>query len=249
MSLNFALIETLRVITAILCFFIAARLGKRKLANKTDQLAWLAFRVWWWGLGVTTLISLLNVVLPVLGVSSLAVYVSLAQLNILVICVALWGLLFYLVYLFTGKRNLAWPIAIFYLLVFILLVAYVVWLQPVGLAFGEGRATVEYEKELSPAYALALISVILLPQLVAGLAYFTFYFRVRERAQKYRVLLVSISIFVWFGSPLLATMLKLNDLSWWPLASRLITLLAALAIFWAYYPPMFIQKRLHVEPI
>jgi hypothetical protein len=249
MSENVLLSEGLRLLTVGLCFFIAAQLRSRKLTDSGDKLAWTAFRVWWWGLGATTLVSLLNVIFPVLGLSDLALYVVLAQINILLISIALWGLLFYLVYLYTGKRNLALPIAIFYSLFFILLVAYVLWLQPIGLTVEEGRAVVQYANEISPAYTLALILLILVPQLLAGLAYFTLYFRVRERAQKYRVLLVSISIFVWFGSPLLASMLSFNDLSWWPFASRLITLLSALVIYWAYYPPGFIQNRLGVQPI
>lgn len=249
MTSNLLLIEGLRVLTAGFCFFIAAKLGSRKLKDGGDQLAWTAFRVWWWGLGAITLISLLNVILPAIGLSILVVYIALAQLNILIICIALWGLLFYLTYLFTGKRNLAWPIAVFYILVFVFLVAYTVSLQPIGLTVEAGRATVDYANEVSPTYAFALILVILLPQLIAGLAYFTFYFRVRERAQKYRVLLVSISIFVWFGTPLLASLLSLDDLSWWPIASRMITLLAALVIYWAYYPPAFIQTRFSVQPI
>jgi hypothetical protein len=249
MNFNLFLIEGLRLLTALVCFFIAGHLGSRKLTDEDDRWAWTAFRVWWWGLGATTLISLLNAVLPVFGMSNLAVYVALAQLNILVICVALWGLLFYLVYLYTGKRNLAVPIAIFYLIVFVFLVAYVFTLQPVGFAVEDGRAVVQYANEVSPAYTLALTLILLLPQLLASLGYFSFFFRVRERAQKYRVLLVSISVFVWFGSPLLASLLSLSNLSWWPLASRLITLLAAIAIYWAYYPPQFIQSRLRVQSI
>jgi hypothetical protein len=249
MSVNLLLTWLLAAATAGFCFFIANRLGSRKLIDSGDKLAWQAFRVWWWGLGATTLLGLLNDLLPLLGLSNLVLYVTVAQINVLIVCAALGGLVFYLAYLFTGRKNLARPIGVFYLLFFLALAAYVFWLQPIGLTVTEGSVALEYAKEPSPAYLIALILLILLPQLIASLAYFTFYFRVRERAQKYRVALVSGSIFFWFASPLVASMLSLDDLSWWPIASRLINLLAALVIYWAYYPPRFIQNRFGVQSI
>lgn len=241
--------ESLRFLTALLCFFIAARLGSRQISGQYDRLAWNAFRIWWWGIGALTLVGMLNVVLPLIGIVSLPLFVIVGQLNLIVLSVALWGLLFYLVYLFTGKERWAKPLGIFYAGFYLTLLAYILWLRPTSVEVVEGRAVLQYANEASPAYSLALTLVLVLPQLISSLAYFSFYFRVRERSQKYRILVVSLAIFVWFASPLLANLLQLGDLPWWTIASRLIALLAIGAIYWAYYPPRFMQKRLNVSPI
>ena len=47
-----------------------------------------------------------------------------------------------------------------------------------------------------------LAVLLLLPQIIGSFAYFTLYFRVTDVTQKYRILLVSWSIIVWFLSPL-----------------------------------------------
>jgi hypothetical protein len=91
--------------------------------------------------------------------------------------------------------------------------------------------------------------LVIAPQILATLAYFSLYFRLQDRAQKYRVLLVSISILVWFGSPVLAFGLGVSQLPWWMWVSRLLTLAAVVVIYWAYYPPTFIQRRFGVESI
>ena len=241
--------EGIRLLTSILCFYISAQLRGRQLSEPEDRLAWNAFRVWWAGLGLTTMISLFNAILPLLGILNLTVYVALAQVNILVICIALWGLLSYLVFLFTGKANARRYLAIFYFLFFIALAVYAISLQPSGVELEEGVATIQYDGQVSPAYILVLSVFLLAPQLLASFAYFSFYFRVRERTQKYRVLLVSVSIFVWFSSPLLARALSLSEQDWWPLASSSITLIAAIVIYWAYYPPKFLQERLRVASV
>ncbi|MGH2582303.1 MAG: hypothetical protein ACRDFQ_05345 [Anaerolineales bacterium] len=249
MSSDVLIQEALRVLTSILCFFIAVQLGGRELTEPGDRLAWKAFRIWWAGLGVTTFISVLNAILPLLGITQLAVYLAITQLNILVLCIALWGLLSYLIYLYTGKVNWTRYLAVFYFLFFLALVFYILSQEPTSVVVEGGVASIRYARELGPAYILALTLVLLVPELLASLAYFSFYFRVKERTQKYRVLLVSASIFVWFSSPLVAQVLDISDLDWWQLASRLITLSAALVIYWAYYPPKFLQERLQVAPI
>ena len=88
-----------------------------------------------------------------------------------------------------------------------------------------------------------LIVLLLLPQIIGGFAYFTLYFRVTETTQKYRILLVSWSIIIWFLSPLAALAGGLAEQDWWQLASRLIGLAAALTILIAYLPPRWLKQR------
>lgn len=242
--------QILVIFTGALCLFIAAQLGHRKIERQDDQLAWNAFRIWWLGLGLSTAVGALRTLLALQGVDVLAVYIWISIANTLLICFALWGLLFYLLYLYTGNRNLARPLGIFYLVFFVTLLIYSFWfLHPTGVLLEGGTATVQYETEPAFIYQLVLGLLVLLPQLVASLVYFSFYFRVRERVQKYRILMVSVSILAWFGLPLVAFFLGLSSQDWWVIVNRVIALVAVIAIYWAYYPPRFIQQQLQVASI
>jgi uncharacterized membrane protein HdeD (DUF308 family) len=84
---------------------------------------------------------------------------------------------------------------------------------------------------------------LLASQLLGGLAYFTLYFQVPDVTQKYRILLVSWSIIIWFLSPFVGVALGLAEQDWWQLASRFLGLAAALTILMAYQPPQWLKQR------
>jgi hypothetical protein len=63
------------------------------------------------------------------------------------------------------------------------------------------------------------------------------------------VLLVSWSIIIWFVSAFLASLAGLGQQDWWQITSRLIGLIAALAILFAYQPPVWVKNRFRVTSI
>jgi hypothetical protein len=249
MSSQVLLGASLSLIAASLYAFIGRRLGGREVPNPDDQLAWLAFRVWWYALAASTLLSVITTLFAGLGAASILLYQVLSLLNLLSLSIALWGLLYYLVYVYTGRQTLAVPIGVFYFLCFVSLVAFIIYLNPVGVEMGDWSATILYERQAGPAYVTLLLFALILPPLLASLAMLALAFRVADRSQKYRSSLVSLGIIIWFGVSLLASLLGLNELPLWPLMSRFISLAAALIILWAYFPPPFIRTRLKVSGI
>jgi Kef-type K+ transport system membrane component KefB len=105
------------------------------------------------------------------------------------------------------------------------------------------RASLDYRAPQTGPFFVFLLILLLLPQVIGGFAYFTLYFRVTEATQKYRVLLVSWSIIIWFLSPFIAIAGGLSEQDWWQLTSRLIGLAAALTILMAYLPPRWLKER------
>jgi hypothetical protein len=97
--------------------------------------------------------------------------------------------------------------------------------------------------QLTGPLFVIVVLLLLLPQMIGAFAYFTLYFRMPEVTQKYRILLVSWSIIIWFLSPLLALVGGLAEQDWWQLASRFIGLAAALTILIAYLPPRWLRQR------
>jgi hypothetical protein len=231
------------VIAASIYSYVGWRLSKRVISSSDARLAWGSFTIWWYGLAATTLIGGFQNLFGVVGLTSLPLFVTATYVNILVICLALWGLLYYLIYLFTGNRRLLPPLAVFYMIYYILLVYYITASIPGNVNVGRWSTTLTYRVPLTGPFFVILLVFLLLPQIIGGFAYFTLYFRVTDVTQKYRVLLVSLSIIVWFLSPLIALSGGVAQQDWWQFASRFIGLAAALIILMAYLPPRWLKQR------
>jgi hypothetical protein len=231
------------LVAASIYAYVGWRLSKRIVSSSEARLAWQSFTVWWYGLAVTTLIGAFQNLFGAVGLTIVSLFITATYINLLTICVALWGLLYYLIYLFTGNSRLLVPLAIFYIIYYVLLVYYITASIPESINIDRWRTTLAYQASLTGPFFVVLIVLLLLPQIIGGFAYFTLYFRVTETTQKYRILLVSWSIIIWFLSPLAALAGGLAEQDWWQLVSRLIGLAAALTILIAYLPPRWLKQR------
>jgi hypothetical protein len=250
MSSNTLLAQLIVLATGIVCLFIAVKLGKRKLTDRGERIAWTAFRIWWFALGLNIVLSSFNTWLAVQTTLALNFHISVLLISTLTLCIALWGLVFYLVYLYSGNPRLALPLGVFYGLVFISVVGYLLLvLRPNGVAVENGSVTLRYASDAPELTVLIIALFILLPQILGALAYFSLYFRLKDRDQRYRVLLVSLSILIWFCSPFIALAFGIAMHPWWSVASSLLGLIAVVVIYWAYYPPPFMQRRFNVMGI
>jgi hypothetical protein len=225
------------------------RLSKRVIHSPEARLAWTSFAVWWYGLAATTLIGGIQNLLGAFGLMSLAVFVTATYVNLLVLCIALWGLVYYLIYLFTGSNRSLIPSLVFYAIYYILLVYYVTASIPDHITIERWTMTLSYANPLTESFFVLVIILLLAPQLIGALAYFTIYFRLTDVTQKYRVLLVSWSIIAWFLSPAIALIGGLSEQDWWQIASRCIGLAAALTILMAYLPPQWLKQRYGIQSL
>jgi hypothetical protein len=223
--------------------YIGWWLSKRAVSSSEGRLAWQAFTIWWFALAITTLVSGIQNLLGALGLADLVLFITASYINILVICVALWGLLYYLIYLFTGNSRSLVPLTIFYMIYYVFLVYYITASMPNNVEISRWKTALAYRNTLTGPFFVILIVFLLVPQIIGGLAYFTLYFRVSDVTQRYRVLLVSWSIILWFISPVLALAGGLSEQDWWQLISRLIGLGAAFVILMAYLPPRWLKQR------
>jgi hypothetical protein len=239
----------LSTVSAGIYYYVGRVLSRRRSASTDAHLAWVLFVVWWYALAATTLSSAILSLLGALGIAGLALFSTFTLVNLLATCVALYSLMFYLLYLFTGNRRLLGPLALSYIAYYILLVYYIQASNPTSVTVERWRATLEYQNQIrGPLFLIALL-LLVFPQIIGSLAYFTLFFRVKTVTQKYRILLVSWSIIIWFLSAFLASISGLSQQDWWQIASRLISLSAALAILLAYQPPHWIKRRFGVTSI
>lgn len=234
---------------ALIYTYIGRELARRQLSGGEAKLAWQLFVIWWFGLAVTTFIGGLTNLLGLLGLTSLPLFVALNHLNLLSVCVALWGLLYYLIYLFTGRKKSLLPLSIFYVAYYLILVYYISASKPIGVSVERWYTGLQYEHPLTGPFFVLVLVFLICPQIIGSLAYFSLYFKVQGTTQRYRVLLVSWSIILWFSSALLASLTGFAEQDWWQITSRIIGLAAALTIYMAYFPPAWLKQRYSIASI
>jgi hypothetical protein len=178
------------------------------------------------------------------------VYNSFVTLVLLVLFAALWGLQFYLVYLYTGSKRSFGPLGVFYALLFMATVALIERVgSPERIVDNGWTIRTEPQAELGLAFNLGFILLIVGPQMLAAIAYARLYRKTEDRTQKYRIAMVTGSILVWFGSSVVAAALELSEDVTWQLASRVIGIIGALGILMAYRPPQWIREKYGIRSI
>ncbi len=240
-------------ILAFLCagiyFYVGRVLSRRRQSTSGASLAWLMFVTWWYALALATLMGGMLSLLGAFGIIGLPLFTTITIISLLTTCVALFGLGYYLLYLYTGKTSLIWPLGVFYFLYYGFVVYYVEASDPAGVTINRWNASLEYQNIIRGPLFLIAIVLLVFPQILGSLAYFMLFFQVKAKTQKYRILLVSWSIIIWFLSAFLASIAGLSQQDWWQITSRLIGLVAALAILFAYQPPSWVKRRFGVAAI
>jgi hypothetical protein len=239
----------LAFLSAAIYFYVGHVLGRRRQTSPGTGMAWLMFVIWWYALALGTLFGGILSLLGAFGIVDLPLFTTITIIDLLTVCVALWGLLYYLIYLYTGNSSLLWPVGILYFLYYGYLVYFIEASDPIGVTVNRWNTSLQYQNTIrGPLYWGALL-LLVFPQIIGSLAYFMLFFQVKATTQRYRILLVSWSIVIWFMSSFLASASGLAQQDWWQIVSRLIALAASLTILFAYQPPAWIKRRFGVAAI
>lgn len=235
---------------AVIAASLLAAVGAVILRRQTDPTARRAnalFAMWWIALGLLYLeVALLNFVAP-FATPSLATLLVATLVAIALIVAAIWGLCYYLLYLYTGRAGLFWLVTAAYALLGVLFLASISWRDPVSVDASALPARIMYARELPPAVGFALGLLVTVPVILSAIAYGSLYFKVREPLQRFRVGVVSLAFIAWFGWSLAGSVVgvftDVNLTLAWKLASRAIGLLAPLVILGAFAPPAWLRNR------
>lgn len=245
MSQATLLVSGLLSIAVGLVYLLVGRAAGHRDLPRDPRLAMRLFETWWFCIGGATSLLGVNTLLAAFGIAPLAYHVAFYYVLLAAVITGLFGLSYYFAYLRLGTRALMVPLALFHGALAVLFFYSVAVARPVGVTTGEWQTTLRYagDAELGGSLAPVLVLVIV-PSLVGAIAYFLTFFATRNVVARYRIGVVSLAIAAWFGSTLVASATGLISASWWPFATRLIGLLAALAILGAYRPPAAIRDRL-----
>jgi hypothetical protein len=216
---------------------------QRRTASPGVRLAGAAFTTWWYAISAVTIIGAVHTAVAAYGRATLESALLETHLALLLLCVALWGLLYYLLYLYTGWQKLWAVLAVGYVLYYAMLLYFVIASRPIGVKVDRWQVQLEYEQMLTGPFFGALIVLLLVPQILAAIAYFLLYFQTSDPSARYRIAVVSFSIILWFGLPLVGIPLHVSEEDWWQVVSRVIGVGATLAILAAYRPPAWVRSR------
>jgi hypothetical protein len=238
-------------VTALLYLYVGQVLRRRQVSADA-KLAHGMFILWWeaigW-LGILTGAVLIDYTLQ--GAMPSWLYQTYIVFVLMVLFVALWGLQFYLVYLYTGSKRSFIPLGIFYTLLFLATVALVewTWAQPFRVTDNGWQLVQDPQVQLGPVAGLLFSLVVVGPQVFAAIAYARLYRKTSDRTQRYRIALIASAIIVWFGSSIAGTAAGVTTSVYWQLFSRVVSIAGALIILIAYLPPRWIRDRFQVRSI
>lgn len=224
-------------ISGVLYAYLASLLARRPVSQAAKG-AQVCFALWWGVLGVSSFLSAIQVVLYVAGVLPVWFFQAAGQLLLTLILLGLAGLLFYLIFVYTG-RSRSWKLlAAYYGALYLVLLALVAAQgTPTSISDDGWRLQRVPEPEANTLLGVVFGLLFIGPQIAAAVAYALLYRRAASTDQRYRIALVSGSIIVWFASSLVAGAIGASNTFAGEVASQVLGMLAAATILLAYEPP------------
>lgn len=235
--------------TALLYLYVGQVLRHRKVSEPA-RLANNMFVLWWQALGGIGLLGVGMQLLYMAGRLEIWMYQAYVTFALLVIFLALWGLQFYLVFLYTGSRRSFLMLGAFYGLMFVATLALIEYVGPPERITDNGwQLRTEPRADFGLAFSLGFAILLVGPALATAIAYARLYRKTDDRTQKYRIAMVTGAIIVWFGSSLVGSAAQLTTSLWWQLFSRIVGVAGAIVILMAYKPPRAVRERYGIEGI
>jgi hypothetical protein len=199
------------------------------------------FSLFWYSLGITSALTALESTLALSGLLSLSIAVTVDLVGVLIDCVFLWAIVEYLIYVYTGRYYLP-VVGGFYGLFYVVALYYTILGRPYAVVIKAGLPTLAVHPVANPALELVVVIGLLFPEFIAAILYLSLLRRTRDRTQRFRIMVVGLSIITWFGLTFFypsATVAETFEKSF-------LELIPALAVLVAYLPPEWMQKRFRI---
>lgn len=226
--------------------YVALRLGRLPLATPQAHAALGLWRAWWAAAALVALVEPVRIALYLWGSLPPWLYAATEHAVVLLASAGLAALVCHLAYLYRGHGRW-WPgIAAFYAALALVLVGYLDWLGPPSQTLDDGWSLQALSAKAAPAWAMTAIRVLLYgPPLGVAAGYLILLRHAPDRTARYRLVLVTASILLWFGGTLGAGFLPLEGFTRFAVVQALGIVSALLAI--AAYDPPSLARRLGVR--
>ena len=235
---------SLLVVTGLIQLFACATFAYTAYAlavrsmQKQDTSAGRGFIAWWGGMSFYMGITGVLAIAASFGWHPVSVFMAFRLVVIPAISLAAGGLTYYVLYLYTGKASLRYVVAAYYA---------VVGSVYMTASYLGGATSVEvtpWSAALTPRTPnLDLIYALFgLPAIVSAIAYLSLAFRPLAPMQRYRIVLVALSILGWVVSGIVTSALRDPFLIF--LGITFFGIVTAFAVLFAYRPPGAVRRWL-----
>lgn len=232
--------------TGLLYAYVAWLVLKRSTSTEAAR-ANRSFGYWWLAFGAVEFLAGAYSLPSAFGYRDLAMVVTVLNVLLFLIALAIGWLVYYLVYLYTGSARAYWPIMGFYTILGIALLYLIAWMDPQGYDETSPTLQLNYAHQLTGSPSILLGLVLSIPVVLAALGYGSLFFRTSEPEQRLRVGLVAGSFLVWFGWSSISTILQLQrrhpDSVALATANAAIAVVAPILVILAFRPPAWIRGR------
>jgi hypothetical protein len=225
--------------------FLGWRFSQRQVSPE-NRLPMLQFTLFWLGLALVTFIGGIESAAAAYAPPALSLVVSLYYIEILALCATLWGLVGYLVHLYSGKTYLA-PLTAMYALLYVLLVYFITASSPDGVTVTLGAVGVHYATLVGGPILAVLVLILVVPEFLCAILYFSLFFRTRDVTSRYRIALVSWGLLAFFGLDVVDLAARLGGSTLAVGLGAALDLIPVLVILAAYYPPRTVRERYGVK--
>lgn len=225
-------------------FAIVGVMMMRRAPPTQGQAARVMFALFWTSAAIIWITQGLGSLSGYLGVASLPLLSALDQVSTPFYCLAAASLLYYVLYLLTGRARLLVPILTYYLVLFFLLRWRVESAQRLDINVQDWVVSFVYATPLQGAAYSVIVSLVSGPLLLSILAYGALFFRVDEPAQRYRIALVALGLLAWIGTESIAFTTGFATTAAGEITRRVVALASTLVIVLAYRPPRAVEARL-----
>lgn len=233
-----ALSSALAAVSAATFLHVARSIARRPASPEMRAPArW--FAAYWIGAAIFAAIAGVQILVAMAGYTPTALFVATRTAMTLVGSAALAALLAYLLFLYTGRRLLVQSGAL-YAGVGLLAAFETLALEPTGVRVGAWHVELTFAREPGLGALLALL-LVFVPPLAGAIAYAALWPRVQSPAGRWRIGLVSASLFLWYTGQL-ASRIASDDL-WMFLTRPILGLAVASLTLVAFSPPAWLRAR------
>lgn len=223
--------------------YLGERLRRDALRHRGKEgPALRSFALWWGTLAINMLLVAATYVLAAYEALAFPVQLGVSVTQRVLLGLGVAGLLRYLIYLRTG-RDLIAPLAVVYAAFIGVSLASMVYAGPSGVFVGEWRTELTYALR-APAWGPAANLLVVLPSIIASVAYFLLYFGADEAHRRYRIATVSWALVGWWTVAIVAGQSALLDVAWLQILNRAASVMTALLVLSAHHPPAWLERRL-----
>jgi hypothetical protein len=224
--------------------YVAWRLYRRPVPAEA-RLPAAQFSAWWLAFGVGAAITGVEGVLGAAGRLSLPLAMTAYVLSLLVDSVALWGLVAYLVYIYTGRSRVV-LLSAFYATFYVAALFYTVARHPIGVTEPGGVPTLVYAYGSSGVIFAFVVVGLVVPELVGIILYASLLRRTTERTLRYRIALVTTGLVLFFVPAFFSPPGAWVSADVWTVVKAGLDVAGALVVLLAYFPPTAIRRRFRV---